>query len=287
MIILPKQLQDERFRFIKISMFGEFSRKKPLETGWQTTNNYAYTDKQFNDWLEQNNNYGVATGFGGLAVIDADRLEIAEIVARKLPRTFTVKTGSGGYHFYYIINDLDKKIILKDKDNNHYGEIQFKGQQVIGPNSIHPNGKIYQVISSSSIVSVSKDDVIRILSEYIKIDDNVHEYYNDCNYDIIDMLKFVNTDKMHKIGDEFRGPHPIHGSTTGMNFSMNPRKGVWHCFRCNTGGGPISLLAIIEGIIDCADYRPGCLTKETYNKLIEIARTKYNIVIKKNCGQNI
>ena len=60
---------------------------------------------------------------------------------------------------------------------------------------------------------------------------------------------------------EVRGAHPFHGSTTGMNYSINVRKNVWICRRDghNCGGGPLELFAVREGIIRCEDVRRGCL----------------------------
>jgi putative DNA primase/helicase len=60
-------------------------------------------------------------------------------------------------------------------------------------------------------------------------------------------------------GGQMQGEHPVHGSKTGMNFSINTHDNVWHCFRCESGGGAIELFAVREGIINCADAGPGCL----------------------------
>ncbi|MDD4138044.1 MAG: hypothetical protein PHT99_09170 [Methanoregula sp.] len=60
-------------------------------------------------------------------------------------------------------------------------------------------------------------------------------------------------------GDEIRGSHPVHGSTTGQNFTINGRANTWYCFRCETGGGPLEWIAVEDGIIDCSDAKPGCL----------------------------
>ena len=124
------------FRFIKIEPGG----KKPLESDWQNYNNYQYYSLELNQYILNGYNYGVACGYGNLAVIDADNPVIAFIVENRLPKTFTVQTGSGGRHYYFIVPDLNKKIILMDDKDNHYGEIQWRGAQVVGPNSKHPNG---------------------------------------------------------------------------------------------------------------------------------------------------
>lgn len=62
-----------------------------------------------------------------------------------------------------------------------------------------------------------------------------------------------------RCGDEIRGSHPVHGSTTGQNFAINPHENTWHCFRCGTGGGPVEWIAVEAEIIDCSAVRPGCL----------------------------
>ncbi|WP_292731210.1 hypothetical protein [Methanoculleus sp.] len=62
-----------------------------------------------------------------------------------------------------------------------------------------------------------------------------------------------------RCGDEIRGSHPVHGSTTGQNFAINPHENTWYCFRCGTGGGPVEWIAVEEEIVDCSEVRPGCL----------------------------
>ena len=60
-------------------------------------------------------------------------------------------------------------------------------------------------------------------------------------------------------GDEIQGSHPGHGSDGGKNFCINPSRNTWHCFRCDSGGGPLEWIAVEAGLISCADAKPGCL----------------------------
>ena len=60
-------------------------------------------------------------------------------------------------------------------------------------------------------------------------------------------------------GNEVRGSHPFHDSKTGDNFSVNTQSNVWKCWRHETGGGPLELYAMKNGIISCDDSKPGCL----------------------------
>jgi len=79
------------------------------------------------------------------------------------------------------------------------------------------------------------------------------------NWDILKLSDEL--EKKHKLVDVhndgiLRGPHPEHGSTTGKNFEVDLEKGVWHCYRCGTGGDALSLVALLEGLIECQDCLP-------------------------------
>ncbi|AEA46744.1 CHC2 zinc finger domain-containing protein [Archaeoglobus veneficus] len=65
--------------------------------------------------------------------------------------------------------------------------------------------------------------------------------------DLIDLTGFK------LIGGEYRGPHPVHGSTTGTNLAVNLDNQVWYCFRCQSGGDALAWLAVQEGLIDCSE----------------------------------
>jgi len=46
---LPKQLQDKKFRFIKITA----GTKKPSEENWTMENSYKYNDPEFTKYLKK------------------------------------------------------------------------------------------------------------------------------------------------------------------------------------------------------------------------------------------
>ncbi len=64
----------------------------------------------------------------------------------------------------------------------------------------------------------------------------------------LNILQEVPLSGLHKQGEEYYGAHPVHGSETGRNFWVNPTRGVWHCFRHGTGGGPLSWVGVEAGI---------------------------------------
>jgi P4 family phage/plasmid primase-like protien len=82
-------------------------------------------------------------------------------------------------------------------------------------------------------------------------------------------------DDPQRHGDEVRGAHPVHGSSTGQNFTINPVKNTWHCFRHRTGGGPLELIAIQEGLIDCDECEGGVLRGERFSEVVQLANEKY------------
>ena len=58
MILIPKQLQKENIRFIKIRPNTKF----PFEEDWVKTNNYDYKNENLLRYLQADGNYGIVTG---------------------------------------------------------------------------------------------------------------------------------------------------------------------------------------------------------------------------------
>lgn len=271
---IHQRLQEESFRFVPILN----GHKKPEGKNWNTEANYPFGHPVLAGYLAEGHNYGVLTGVGGLVVLDIDdlaRLEALGIIG-KLPETFAVRTGRGRLHLYYICPDLKQKIILEDPelkdsvgDPLHLGELQALGQQVVGPGSIHPNGNLYEVIKDLSIAAITKGDLLQILSPLEQACAAEAEHAKkartrkSCTSSLGDLIPIDQvawpTDIKELCGSEVRGSHPLHGSKSGKNFAVNTSKNCWHCFRHKSGGGPLEWIAVMKGIISCAEARPGCL----------------------------
>jgi len=153
--MIPMQLNE--CEFLKVG----HRAKRPIEANW-VKNSYSYNEIM--PWVEKSNNYGVLCGVNGLTVLDIDDPELLDD-AKLLPPTFTVKTGSGGYHLYYIIKDMKRKVVLEN-DVKHYGEFQHNGSMVVGPSSIHPNGNRYEVISDYPIQEIGMDKIQFIIDKF-------------------------------------------------------------------------------------------------------------------------
>lgn len=281
------------------SVLIEKREKKPKESKWQSEKNYSADSPKLLGHLVGGGNYGVACGYGNLIVVDSDEEKrLKELgILDKLPRTFTVRTGGGGTHRYYFCPELKNKITLFDpvqEDRKHpgrplhLGEVQSKGQQVVGPGSIHPNGNLYEVIDDSPIAEISLAELMDAIKELRTPPKNKpmkqrekkiinKEWRNSKAFSIFNhIIKIEDIALPINIvindGKEIQGGHPIHGSTSGKNYSINPAKNTWHCFRCNSGGGPLEWLAVKSGLISCEEAKPGCLRGKLFRQVLEIAK---------------
>lgn len=252
--------------------------KKPFEKDWP---NKPYTKKEIEKHIPEEN-YGVLCGYDDLAVIDCDTEALQVVIDEFLPDTFKVKTGSGGTHNYYLIPDLKKKIILETDKGEHLGEVQSSGTQVVGPGSVHPNGAIYETLNNIEVKKISYKKLLEVISPFMK---EIKETEENAQWEIkenedIDQLNVGDiwgVGNLKKHGNEYYGEHPIHGSEGGMNFWVNPLKNTWHCFRCNSGGGPLSAIAVKEGIIDCSEAQRGMLRGDRAKQAIERAKESYGL----------
>lgn len=155
--MIPKQLK--HLNFCRIAR----GKKAPFQLDWP---NKPYNYEEISKFFPKEN-YGVLCGYHNLAVIDCDREELKLVVEQLLPKTFSVKTGGGGVHFYYFIPDLKKKIIL-NVGEEHLGEIQSYGSQVVGAGSIHPNGKEYEVINNVGVTGIPLKEIEKVLGNFMK-----------------------------------------------------------------------------------------------------------------------
>ena len=99
----------------------------------------------------------------------------------------------------------------------------------------------------------------------------------DGDLPILDLLRLVDVHRLRRVSGGFQGPHPVHGSETGMNFRIDPQKKVWFCYRHQSGGGAWELLAVLEGVLDCSDAGKGSLRGPKFKKVLEIAKNKYGV----------
>ena len=116
-------------------------------------------------------NYAVICGeVSHCVVIDIDSPELTPEIFKGWEelkkKTLVVKTGSGGYHIYVKPNNkvYPPKMPLTNSKGQHI-DIQSTGSYVLGPESIHPNGNPYEIISTTT--NILEFDVSNFL-EHLK-----------------------------------------------------------------------------------------------------------------------
>ncbi len=270
---IPEQLKD--WRFVLLPPRG----KDPYETKWQE-HGYAYDDPKLLDHLARGGNYGVLAGPDHI-ILETDTAELEALIERSLPPTFTQRSpGHHTKHFFYN-GKLSQTYPLMDKtrkrDDWNIGHAKWGGSQVVGPGSTHPNGNKYEIVDDRPVAALTEEKMLEVLAPFmagltLKAErGEAKEQRIETELNIRDLLVGAG---LKQRGEEFFGPHPTHGSTTGTNFHVNLSTGEWYCFRCCSGGGAISLLAVQEGIIDCSEAIPGGLRGKAFTRTYSIAIEK-------------
>ena len=168
----------------------------------------------------------------------------------------------------------------RPKDAQGVGEIRVDGAYTIGPGSTHPNGNLYEIFDARPLTFISEEELREAFKQYIKQPHikSVETVKPAHPSPELDALTIADVCRAYGIalsgGDETRTSHPIHGSKSGTNFVVNTAKNVWRCHRCQTGGGPIQLIAVLEGIFECEDSEPGALRGDEFVKTLDAARKK-------------
>jgi len=159
--MLPKQLQNDDFRFIQLKE----KAKEPISgKSWlQNLGNFYDAER----WLADGYNVGVVGGYGNLRIVDLDD-ENYEEWAKKLPETFTTKS-KRGWHLYYIIKEMSGNYLLD------VGEIRANNQYCLIPGSIHPSGVEYSIVKDIPIKESDAKSILEPFGKNEKNNDNLVE----------------------------------------------------------------------------------------------------------------
>jgi hypothetical protein len=268
-------------RYIKLRERGPKS-KTPVEKWREEENQYGLDE--LTGWITDGHNVGVVCGIDGLCVLDIDAPARTDELGVKPFETFAVRTGSGGYHLYYKIIGDNKKVIIHDFEGLHLGELQCLGQYVVAEGSIHPNGKPYVALNHGTpILEITQEELLMPFRGRCKLSDEVEKpkvcfrEFKTSREDELSGLRVEDIWDAH-VTQESNGQlhcvHPVHGSTTGHNLLIHPGKNVWQCRRCMSGGGVALAIAVVGGIIDCSQAKPGALRGDKYLAVLQYARER-------------
>ena len=261
-----------RFQCLKILPH----RKEPLEKAWTTINHYPFNSAEIDNWIRHGGNYGIFCPNGDCCFVDADTEEIQETLDSSLS-TYWYSTGKEGHRQYvYGISDPPiKNIPLRDG-------AYIKGQNgyAVGPGSIHPNGTIYGLSKSKYPVrTVTKGELLEVLRPFMvrSTESKEKPRIRRENLTWLSLADLIDLSSFRHFGTQYQGPHPIHGSKTGVNLSVDLDRNLWHCFRHDSGGSVLEWIAVSEGVIDCSEAVPGVLRGDRFWQVLEIAHEKYGL----------
>lgn len=246
MIEIPKQLQQKGINFVLI----EKGCKKPFQIGWQNKK-IEYDNQELLEHIKNNGNYGVmGGGEKNLIVVDFDNKEIQDDALKKLPETFSVKTGSNMIHLYYF-SDKCESFKIFDENLDTFADVQGEGKQVVGANSVHPNGNKYEVFKDNEISFINYAELKAIMTFYDKKPKKEEQFPNEQNKErhiedtfLEEIKKKISIKNiLDLIGiDTKRNPTqcPFHDSNGGKCLGFMFDKA--HCFHCDGKWNIFSLL---------------------------------------------
>jgi hypothetical protein len=141
------KISSKGFNIIPISFIGKSKgdRKTPL-VDWGIYKDRKSTDEEIKAWWKKwpNANIGIVTGkISNLIVVDVEKGGSID----EYPKTLMVKTGGGGYHFYYRY----KEGILNKVRIKPLTDIRTEGGYIVAPPSIHYTGNKYTWANIESI----------------------------------------------------------------------------------------------------------------------------------------
>lgn len=231
-MIIPKGLKNDDINFVLLKK----KNKIPIERGWQEKK-LKHDNPVLLNHIKNGGNYGVMGGGDqNLIIVDFDNEKVQEDCIKKLPKTFTVKTGSGLLHKYFLSDKVDSfKVFAENLDT--IADVQGRGKQVVGPGSIHPNGNAYDIVDDSAIALIEYSELKALLMSYDskpKKEESLPK--GDYSSDFLEEIKQnIKLDKvLSMFGVDTSGNPtncPLHDSKGGKCLGFNDNTA--HCFHCD------------------------------------------------------
>jgi hypothetical protein len=237
----------------------------------------AYNDQRLLDHLANGGNYGVCTDKDRF-VLAADSALVAEVIKSKLPATFAVLSPRHKLPHFYFYGHISRHVQFKPtEEGDPCCDLKRGNAFVVGAGSVYEDYGTYEIIDDLPIATVTEQQVLEALEPFIearKVEVEASETQvkrPELNFPISALLDL---DEFEESGEEIYGAHPVHGSTTGSNFRVNLNKDIWYCFRHCAGGGPLELLAVLQGVISCEDAGKGALRGRKFLEVVNVAVKK-------------
>lgn len=279
-VAIPAQLRQWRF----ILLIPQKKIPSAEMKGWpkdRENKTFAYDDSRLQDHIARGGNYGVVTDTDRF-VVAADTKEVEAAVEKNLPKTLSVQSPRHKVKHFYFYGKISKPILcISSADGDPCADIKYGNAYVLGPGDTFTTYGEYKVIDDEPIATITEEQLIAALGPFLKPRKET-KFLTEARENHDKVLEFPitailpNLEALTQNGEELFGPHPLHGSTTGSNFHVNLERGVWHCFRAghDSGGGPLELLAVLNGLIQCEDCHKGALRGDLFKKTMLLAKEK-------------
>lgn len=264
----------DKCRLIKLKR----KSKVPAQSTWSIEESYDPDDIDIINHIDGGNNYGIIPT-NGLIVIDCDTDKLYQLLPEAWKKSLTIITGrddgSGKHIFLSCHNSIPDKFVLNDPDTlKSLGDIRGSESPfyTVGAGSIHPDTKKQYAYVDASALLVEVDwqsDIVPLLEKLkAPLTKSIPKHAPSTTGSLADKLNLhienfaypINPKTMSN-GD-IQGEHPVHGSSTKMNFAINTSKNVWHCYRHNVGGDVISWIAYAHCEVD--ESRCNALSPEEF-----------------------
>lgn len=262
-------------------MLLEKGGKKPFQMEWQNKT-IEYDNPELLEHIAKGGNYGVmGGGQANLIIIDFDNEELQNEICPKLVKTFTVKTGSGKLHKYFM-SDKHESFKIFDEQMNTLADIQGEGKQVVGAGSIHPNGTKYEIYMDEEVAFLPYAEICALLKPHDKKPKKEEVKKNDrpkveLEDNFLDKIKSEVSieDVLSSFGiDTGLNPCacPMHDSKGGKCLGFNNETA--HCFHCD---GSWNIFSLVKDMKNC-DFKEALEYLANLAGLqdeLEISRRKY------------
>lgn len=258
--------------------------KKPL-IQWREFETRRQTEEEFKaiQWDSYANGFGVICGqilsnAEYLAVIDHDvkppttseAIVKGKEILKQFPTTATEETGSKGLHLIYYSRKPVRSITYHDEC-----ALELLGEKKLCIMAPSLGYRTFKDNLPTEIEDLEALFYATLEKAGLIVEKETEQLEEIAQNSLFKITKLVDITKLTKIGEnEYQGPHPTHDSTTGKNFCVNTATDSWRCFRCDSGGGPLQLLAVLEGRIKCEEAKKGALKGAKYRSIIQLAIAK-------------
>ena len=253
-----------------------------------------------NDHPKKVLNISLVSGWNKLCAIDCDSLRTMK-TAEKLIDAPKITSKKGGKFLFFLDGEAPTQVQYKTpagkneleffSANKHvlifgkHPEQDEQGHDI--PYRLYPQNiptltwdQLQEILLRIATINGLSEEVKRKASKKrIESDIVSKAYAQGRGQNISDWfnLPFPEPDNAEVHGENSQGSHPVHGSTTGNNFSVNTITGEWYCYRHAGGSDRFMWLLIENHIIECEQAAGGWsgLTRSQQREANELLKTLY------------